>query len=248
MRPCVFTLRASFIVCFPLSLCSAWCYLACRPSVTSRPRRPSRPHRAIIGARRAFSIPTISFRTKNHISTSCRPCGAARLTGGAYIGVGPDQNFSYIAQVRPDIAFIVDIRRDNLLLHLLFKALFSLSDTRVELPEPAVRPAGARASRRVAQGRPRRARELHRGRAATDAKIDGAARRASTPRSGTFGVPLSAADLQDDRPVPPHVHRRRPAAASSRRTGRAPRSYYPTYAPSPARDRSRGPPPEFPGV
>jgi len=56
----------------------------------------------------------------------------ARVTGGAYVGVGPDQNFSYIAQVRPDIAFIIDIRRDNLLLHLLFKALFASSSTRVE--------------------------------------------------------------------------------------------------------------------
>src|SRR3984893_2627837 len=57
---------------------------------------------------------------------------ASRVSGGAYVGVGPDQNFSYIAQVRPAIAFIVDIRRDNLLLHLLFKALFSMSDTRAE--------------------------------------------------------------------------------------------------------------------
>ena len=54
------------------------------------------------------------------------------VRGGAYIGVGPDQNLSYIAQVRPAIAFIVDLRRDNLLLHLLFKALFSLSGTRAE--------------------------------------------------------------------------------------------------------------------
>jgi hypothetical protein len=57
---------------------------------------------------------------------------AAGVSGGAYIGVGPDQNFSYIAQIRPSIAFIVDIRRDNLLLHLLFKALFAASRTRVE--------------------------------------------------------------------------------------------------------------------
>jgi hypothetical protein len=55
-----------------------------------------------------------------------------RLPRGAYIGVGPDQNFSYIAQVRPATAYLVDIRRDNLLLHLLFKALFHLSSTRVE--------------------------------------------------------------------------------------------------------------------
>ena len=54
------------------------------------------------------------------------------ITGGVYIGVGPDQNFSYIARIRPSVAFIVDIRRDNLLLHLLFKALFAASRYRVE--------------------------------------------------------------------------------------------------------------------
>jgi hypothetical protein len=54
------------------------------------------------------------------------------ISGGAYIGVGPDQNFSYIAQIRPEIVFIVDIRRDNLLQHLLFKSLFGLSRNRVE--------------------------------------------------------------------------------------------------------------------
>jgi len=54
------------------------------------------------------------------------------LSGGAYIGVGPDQNFSYIAQVRPSIAFMIDIRRDNMLQHLMFKSLFSLSRTRIE--------------------------------------------------------------------------------------------------------------------
>jgi hypothetical protein len=67
----------------------------------------------------------------------------ARLAGGAYIGVGPDTNFSYIAEVRPAIAFIIDIRRDNLLLHLLFKAIFEMSGTRAEylallLGRPAV--------------------------------------------------------------------------------------------------------------
>jgi hypothetical protein len=55
-----------------------------------------------------------------------------RMPDGAYIGVGPDQNFSYIAQVRPAVAFLIDIRRDNMLLHLLFKALFQLSRTRME--------------------------------------------------------------------------------------------------------------------
>src|SRR6202040_3512878 len=54
------------------------------------------------------------------------------VSGGASVGVGPDQNFSYIAQIRPTMAFIVDIRRDNLLLHLLFKALFAAAQNRAE--------------------------------------------------------------------------------------------------------------------
>ncbi len=54
------------------------------------------------------------------------------LRGGAYVGVGPDQNFSYIAELRPEIAFITDVRRDNLLQHLLLKALIERAPTRVE--------------------------------------------------------------------------------------------------------------------
>jgi hypothetical protein len=50
-----------------------------------------------------------------------------RPMGGAYVGVGPEQNFSYIAALRPEIAFIVDIRRENRALHLLYKALFEVS-------------------------------------------------------------------------------------------------------------------------
>ncbi|MCY3773852.1 MAG: hypothetical protein OXG98_17735, partial [Gemmatimonadetes bacterium] len=51
---------------------------------------------------------------------------------GVYIGVGPDQNFTYIAQIRPRYAFILDIRRDNLIEHLLYKAIFSLAESRAE--------------------------------------------------------------------------------------------------------------------
>ena len=57
---------------------------------------------------------------------------AIGVHGGAYIGVGPDQNFSYIARIRPEVAVLVDIRRDNLLEQLLFKALFDLSRDRLE--------------------------------------------------------------------------------------------------------------------
>ena len=52
--------------------------------------------------------------------------------GSAYLGVGPEQNFTYIAALRPALAFIVDIRRGNLQLHLMYKALFELSADRAD--------------------------------------------------------------------------------------------------------------------
>ena len=52
--------------------------------------------------------------------------------GGVYLGVGPEQNFTYIAAMRPRIAFITDIRRGNLHLQLMYKALFELSADRAE--------------------------------------------------------------------------------------------------------------------
>ncbi len=54
------------------------------------------------------------------------------VQGGVYLGVGPNQNFTYIAKVRPRYAFIVDIRRQNFLEHLLFKALFHYARDRRE--------------------------------------------------------------------------------------------------------------------
>jgi hypothetical protein len=52
--------------------------------------------------------------------------------GFVYMGVGPDQNFSYIVHTKPALAIITDIRRQNLLEHLLYKALFDLSNSRAE--------------------------------------------------------------------------------------------------------------------
>ena len=65
--------------------------------------------------------------------------------GGAYLGVGPEQNFTYIAALQPKIAFIIDIRRQNMLEHLLYKALFELSDDRATFVSrlfSRTRPAG----------------------------------------------------------------------------------------------------------
>jgi hypothetical protein len=58
----------------------------------------------------------------------------ARTTkaGQAYLGVGPEQNFTYIVGTRPAMVFIVDVRRGNLRLQLMYKALFELSADRAE--------------------------------------------------------------------------------------------------------------------
>ena len=56
----------------------------------------------------------------------------AARRGGVYIGVGPEQNFTYLSELRPSLAFVVDIRRDNMLELLMYKALFELSADRAE--------------------------------------------------------------------------------------------------------------------
>jgi hypothetical protein len=52
--------------------------------------------------------------------------------GRVYLGVGPEQNFTYIAALKPSMAFIIDIRHGNFDVHLLYKALFELSKDRVD--------------------------------------------------------------------------------------------------------------------
>src|SRR4030095_7180976 len=109
------------------------------PSATAR----ARPQRFRVCTRHAALSARISepggyFDSDNLISNESSYLhvlgGMRRLgvAGGAYIGVGPDQNFSYIGQIRPHVAFIIDIRRDNLLQHLMFKALFEMARNRVE--------------------------------------------------------------------------------------------------------------------
>jgi hypothetical protein len=55
-----------------------------------------------------------------------------KISGGVYLGVGPEQNFTYIAAVRPAMAFIVDIRRQAVMQHLMFKAIFEMSKDRAD--------------------------------------------------------------------------------------------------------------------
>lgn len=149
------------------------------------------------------------------------------LRGGAYIGVGPDQNFSYIARLRPSIAFIIDIRRDNLLLHLLFKAIFEQSATRLEylahlfgrtLPRDATARPGATIEALAAYVDGAR----------SDSSAGLSRRRLTAGVIAKYGVPLSAQDLATiDR-----FHRSfidEGLDLRFRSAGRPPRSHYPTY-------------------
>src|SRR5260370_468975 len=76
------------------------------------------------------------FRSDNFISNETlfqhvvRRLKENTRPAGVYLGVGPDQNFTYIVALRPRIAFIVDIRRQNMLEHLMYKALIELSEDR----------------------------------------------------------------------------------------------------------------------
>ena len=85
-----------------------------------------------------FSEPAGYFRSDNFLSNERTfqhviPDLVRRVApGGAYLGVGPEQNFTYLVALRPRIAFIIDIRRQNALLHLLYKALLEISRDRVE--------------------------------------------------------------------------------------------------------------------
>ncbi len=148
------------------------------------------------------------------------------VNGGAYIGVGPDQNFSYIAQVRPSIAFIIDIRRDNLLQQLMFKSLFELSDSRIEylcllFARPVPDDASTWGDRSI--------QDLvdYIDRIAVSPNFAEIADRVTRKAEG-FGLPLSEDDLETIRGF--HLSFVREGMGLRFRShGRMPRPYYPTY-------------------
>ena len=102
-----------------------------------------------------FSEPNGFFRSDNFLSNEQEyqwviPTLTSTLgTGGVYLGVGPEQNYSYIVALRPKLAFIVDVRRGNRDLHLLYKAFIEMSADRADFlsrlfarPRPAELPSG----------------------------------------------------------------------------------------------------------
>jgi len=164
----------------------------------------------------------------------------AGVSGGVYIGVGPDTSFSYMARIRPSVAFLVDIRRDNLLLHLLFKALFQMSRNRIEYLAllTGTPPPGDFENNDLANG------QLANGQLGkwNDADIDEIVRylddqfAASAPpiddrirkTIAGFGVPVSAKEMQTILRFHSEFMARR-LSLRFHSTGRLPRTYYPTY-------------------
>ncbi len=98
-----------------------------------------------------LSEPNGNFRSDNLVSNEIRyqdvipQLVRSASPGGVYLGVGPEQNFTYLAALRPRLAFILDLRRGNVDLHLMYKALFELSVDRADFVSRLLsrrRPAG----------------------------------------------------------------------------------------------------------
>lgn len=148
------------------------------------------------------------------------------VRGGAYIGVGPDQNFSYIARIRPRIAFLIDIRRDNMLQHLMFKALFANTRNRMEYLAAWL---GKKAPADLDRWSAKSIEEIvaYLDSAPSSNAAASAARAAVLAQVRRMGVTLSAEDLA----TVERFHQEFIGAGLSLRftsAGRAPQPYYPT--------------------
>ena len=219
------TLRRS--ACLALLFCFA-------PAVAGQRENAPQQRGSFAGLVAALSEPPGYFDTDNLISNERSYLHVVpdlqALAGGerrVYLGVGPDQNFSYIAHLRPSLAIVIDIRRDNLLLHLLFKAIFAEARTRLEYlamltgrPPPAERERKARSLGDIV-GYVDRASPLG------DADLRTLRGRLTTVVE-SFGVPLT----DTDRATIDRFHRRFIAEGLSLQFntfGRPPQYDYPTF-------------------
>ncbi len=92
------------------------------PAFTSLVTSLSEPDSAFISDN-LISNETSYLQVASALASSAAP-------GRAYIGVGPEQNFTYLALTRPSVAFIVDIRRQNMVQHILYRAAFEEATSR----------------------------------------------------------------------------------------------------------------------
>ena len=87
----------------------------------------------------SISEPGGEFRIRDNFTSNEREIGQLYTMlrengtrGGVYLGVGPEQNLTYISAIRPQMAFIVDIRRQAVMQHLMFKAIFEMAGDRAD--------------------------------------------------------------------------------------------------------------------
>ena len=92
-----------------------------------------------LGTSLADTVPASNYESDCFVTSEAgyndvlvRRVPSREVTTGAYVGVGPDQNFIYAGVLRPRIVLIVDARMDNLLEHLMFKLLMERAETPLE--------------------------------------------------------------------------------------------------------------------
>ena len=138
-RPQLEAMRPLPLAVRPLLLVATLVLAGAAPTRTATLRVPARlADSTFWRLMQEYSEPGGTFRSENFVSneTSLQwviPALTRRIgPGGVYLGVAPDQNFTYITALRPSIAFIVDIRHQNAMQHLMYKALIETSATRAE--------------------------------------------------------------------------------------------------------------------
>ena len=140
-RRCLLTSLAVFFLAILLSSAAPAQAPAAAPaqarklSASSKAAIPAAEFSRMVGL---FSEEEGSFFSDNFVSNETGYLHVVRklkqlgVGGGAYVGVGPEQNFTYIAKIRPQIAFIVDIRREAIVQHLMYKAIFQMAANRTQ--------------------------------------------------------------------------------------------------------------------
>jgi hypothetical protein len=139
MRPLHLLIRSRFLVLWLIFFCAGSAILVLPGrQISAAPIPAQLSDEQFWTMSTTFSEQDGSFRSDNLLSNELNfqyvipDLLQKAKQGRVYMGVGPEQNFTYIAALKPAMAFIVDIRHGNLDVHLMYKALFELSEDRAD--------------------------------------------------------------------------------------------------------------------
>src|SRR5215468_8494469 len=129
--------RRLFLVITALSAVFASTLLTSSPRATTEPIPAQLSDEAFWNMVTEFSENGGYFRSDNFVSNETTFQYVIKnlkktTPGGVYLGVGPDQNFTYIVAMQPKLAIIFDIRRQNTMQHLMYKAIIEMSSDRAD--------------------------------------------------------------------------------------------------------------------